>query len=204
MDKGATDMTIRKGLLDRRDILSQLFPTPHDWLFVSGLAGASKDAAKLTQDGGNLFSMAGTMGAAVPMGLGLALAAPQSQVAVVTGDGEMLMGLGSLITVASQSPSNLAILVIDNAMHGETGKQTGHTNSHANLELLAKGSGLKHVMTIAESHECEDARAFLHETQDGPRMLIARVLPTNPSSYKRNMDPNACRHRFRDAFQARV
>lgn len=66
-----------KFTLDRRKILSKLIPTPEDFLIISGLAGAARDAAALTQDGDNLFCME-TMGAAVSAGLGMALSAPDN------------------------------------------------------------------------------------------------------------------------------
>ena len=81
----------KPGNIDRRELLPQLFPNHEEWLFVSGLAGASKDAAALTNDGANIYTMAGTMGAAVAMGLGIALSAPNKNVAAINGDGEMLM-----------------------------------------------------------------------------------------------------------------
>ncbi|MGY9003508.1 MAG: hypothetical protein ACKVIF_10005, partial [Rhodospirillales bacterium] len=71
------------GNIDRRTLLLQLFPNFDEWLFVSGLAGASKDAAALTNDGSNLYTMAGTMGAAVATGLGMAMSAPDRKVAVI-------------------------------------------------------------------------------------------------------------------------
>jgi len=138
------------GNIDRRELLPQLFPQPEEWLFVSGLAGAAKDAAALTNDGANIYTMAGTMGAAVPMGLGVALSAPDHQVAVISGDGEMLMGIGSLVTVASAKPQNLTIVCEDNAMHGETGRQTGHTAATANLEAIAQGAGISSTLTVSE------------------------------------------------------
>lgn len=188
--------------LDRREILSRLFPNSESWLFVSGLAGASKDTAALTDDGVNLYSMAGAMGAAVPMGLGIALSAPDRDIAVITGDGELLMGLGALVTVASAAPQNLTIVCIDNSMHGETGGQTGHTASSANLEKIAEGSGIGSTLTISTPEEMSGAIEFL-ATAPGPRLLIARVLPTPPTAFKRNMDPAVCRVRFREAFQTR-
>ena len=109
-----------KANIDRRKLLPQLFLNAETWLLISGLAGASRDAAALTDDGPNLFSMAGTMGAAVPMGLGVALSAPEQKIAVINGDGEMLMGIGSLATVASARPANLTVVCLDNSMHGET------------------------------------------------------------------------------------
>ncbi len=185
--------------IDRRELLTQLFPQPQDWLFVSGLAGASKDAAALTGDAPNLYSMAGTMGAAVPMGLGVALSAPDRNVAVITGDGELLMGIGSLITVASAAPQNLTIVCIDNSMHGETGGQKGHTSATADLEQIARGSGIASTQMISQSEEIAAAADFL-VTAAGPRFLVARVLSTPPSAFKRNMDMATCRVRFREAY----
>ena len=191
------------GNIDRRALLPQLFPNPDEWLFVSGLAGASRDAAALTSDGANLYSMAGTMGAAVPMGLGMALSAPDHRVAVITGDGELLMGIGALVTVAAAQPQNLTIVCQDNAMHGETGRQTGHTADTANLEAIAQGSGIASTLTIAEANQIADAVAFIAEAP-GPRFLLVRILPTPPCYFKRDLDLAACRVRFREAFRART
>jgi len=192
-------MTLVKGNIDRRELLAQLFPDQADWLFVSGLAGASKDSAALTDDGPNLYTMAGTMGAAVPMGLGMALAAPERMVAVINGDGELLMGIGAFVTVASARPANMVMVCLDNCMHGETGRQTGHTAATTDLAAIARGAGIEQVMTISEPGEIEAAAAFLRDGQ-GPKFLHCRVLPTDPSAYKRNMDPAECRVRFRTAF----
>ena len=185
--------------IDRRELLRKLFSEPAEWLFVSGLAGASKDAAALTDDGINLFSMAGTMGAAVPMGLGVALSAPNHNVAVITGDGEILMGIGALATAASVQPNNLRIVCLDNSMHGETGGQTGHTARTANLELIARGAGIERTMTISESNQIAEASSFL-QNETGLAFLVCRILPTEPSAYKRNMKADECRVRFRQAY----
>lgn len=185
--------------IDRRELLPQLFENPDDYLFVSGLAGAAKDTSALTDDGDNLYTMAGTMGAAVPMGLGVALNASDRKVVVVTGDGELLMGIGSLVTVASMAPANLSIVCIDNAQHGETGGQSGHTGKATDLETIAKGAGFSSTMTINCSNQIKDGVGFL-ATATGPRFLNVRVTDGMPSTYKRNMDPAACRHRFRNAY----
>ncbi len=190
-----TDRT--PGTIDRRALLPALFPEPQNWLFVSGLAGASRDAAVLTGDGPNLFSMAGAMGAAVPLGLGMALSEPGVNVAVVTGDGELLMGIGSLITVAAAAPENLTIICEDNARHGETGGQVGHTGGVADLEAIAKGAGLRSVLTISAAAELSKAADFLSQAP-GPRLVVARVAATPPAAFKRDMDLAACRVRFRD------
>jgi phosphonopyruvate decarboxylase len=195
--------TSRPANIDRRQLLPQLFPNPGQWLFVSGLAGASRDAAALTGDGANLYSMAGTMGAAVSMGLGMALSAPDRNVAVINGDGEMLMGIGSLVTVAAAQPQNLTIVCQDNAMHGETGAQKGHTAGATNLEVIAQGAGIASTLTVSEPGQIADATAFIAE-MPGPRFLVVRVLPTPPSDFKRNLDMAACRVRFREAFLGRT
>lgn len=188
-----------QGNIDRRELLPSLFPNPDDWLFVSGLAGASKDAAALTDDGPNLYTMAGTMGAAVPMGLGVALSAPDRNVAVINGDGEMLMGIGALATVAAAKPKNLTIVCQDNAMHGETGGQKGHTAGLANLETIAQGSGIASTLTISEPGQMADGLAFINDAP-GPRFLLVRILTSPPTAYKRDLDMAACRLRFRNAF----
>ena len=189
--------------LDRRDVLSQLFPSPQDYLFVSGLAGSARDAAGLTDDGANLFTMAGTMGAAVPMGLGLALSAPKAQVAVITGDGEMLMNVGVLATVATMAPGNLSIVCIDNGCHGETGGQPGHTATRTDLALMGKGAGLASTMTAVTPEDLAEGAKFLIEAA-APRLLVVRVTDGPPTAYVRNLDPAECRLRFRRATQGLI
>lgn len=191
------------GNIDRRQLLPQLFPDPAEWLFVSGLAGASRDAAALTGDGANLYTMAGAMGAAVPMALGMALAAPDRRVAVITGDGELLMGVGSLVTVAAARPANLTMVCQDNAMHGETGGQRGHTADTANLEAIAQGCGITSTLTICQPDQIAEAAAFIAEAP-GPRFVTVRVLPTPPCDFKRDLDLAACRIRFRQAFRGNL
>ncbi|MEK9672929.1 MAG: thiamine pyrophosphate-dependent enzyme [Rhodospirillaceae bacterium] len=185
--------------LDRRELLAPLLPDHADCLIVSGLAGSSKDAAGLTRDGDNLFTMAGCMGSAVATGLAVALGAPDHKVLVITGDGELQMGLGSLNTVATQATNNLSIICIDNGTHGETGGQEGHTIHKTNLAMIAQGSGIPSVHTITSAGEIEGARKFLNDTP-GPRFLWCRVLPGDPTKFKRNMNPTECRLRFRNAY----
>jgi len=198
-NKGLKVMATEEMNLDRIGLLEQLFPRPDEVLFVSGLAGAARDAAALTGDGDNLFTMAGTMGAAVSMGLGVALAAPERQVAVITGDGELMMNVGALATVANQAPENLSIVCLDNSRHGETGGQLGLTAGLTNLAVMAAGAGIANVATLNDPGDIAEAAAFLNEGV-GPRFLCCRVMPGPPSSYKRDMDLARCRLRFRDAY----
>lgn len=187
---------IANATLDRREILPRLIPNPDDYLIVAGLAGPARDAAALTGDGANTFAMAGCMGAAVSMGLGMALAAPDRQVLVITGDGELLMNLGSLASVATLAPRNLTIVCIDNGCHGETGGQTGHTSHRTDLEMVAKGAGLPATMTFSDMTRAAEAAEFI-KSSPPPRFLLCRVLDGPPTAYKRNIDPAACRLRFK-------
>ena len=105
--------------------------------------------AALTGDGAHAYTMAGAMGGAAMIGLGLALARPEKRVLVVTGDGELLMNSARLSTIAVMNPPNLAILCVDNGHYGETGYQKSHTSLGVDLEKIAIGSGIKATRTIA-------------------------------------------------------
>ena len=189
--------------LDRRDLLAPLFPDPADWLFVSGLAGASRDASALTGEGDNLFTMGGAMGAAVSMALGVALSAPAQKVACVTGDGELLMNVGALATVASATPANLTIVCVDNARHSETGGQQGHTARRTDLARLAEGAGIAAVHTVAAPDGLAEAACFV-ASGTGPRFLWARVMDGPPAPWNRNWNLAECRLRFRNAWLAKA
>lgn len=185
--------------INRRDLLPNLLTNPDDFLIVSGLAGASKDTAGLTDDGTNLFTMAGAMGSTVAMGLGVALSAPTRRVLSVAGDGELMMGIGSLVTVASMMPDNLTIICIDNGMHAETGGQLGHTSRRTNLATMADGAGIPSVMEINVTGQFVEAAKFITDAP-GPRFLWARVTAEPPTAYKRDFDLAARRQIFRTAF----
>ena len=186
--------------LNRQKTLSVLFPTPKDYLFVSGLAGAAKDTAALTNDGPNLFSMAGTMGAAISMGLGMAMSAVERQIAVITGDGELLMGLGSLVTVASKKPKNLSIVCIDNSCHGETGNQPGHTSKDTDLVKIAIGAGISSVLEISTIDGLKQGASIL-KNRNGPHFFNIKVSMEPPIAYKRDLNPASCRIRFKENFK---
>ncbi len=188
--------------IDRREVMPKLFPQPEKYLMIAGLAGAARDAAAHTSEADYLLALGGAMGAAVPMGLGVALSAPGREVAVVTGDGELLMNIGALATVASMMPENLSIVCIDNGCHGETGGQLGHTDRRTDLALMAQGAGIPSVLTVVEPHELDDAAKFLVDAP-APRFLWIRVTKGPPADYKRNWNLAECRLRFRAAYLSR-
>ena len=191
------------GTINRRELLPALIPNPDKFLIISGLAGASKDAAGLTDDGPKLFTMAGTMGASVPMGLGVALSAPGKSVISIAGDGELIMGIGSLLTVASMMPDNFTIICIDNGMHAETGGQLGHTSRRTDLAIMAEGAGISSVMTIEAAEQILGASKFILN-EPGPRFLWARVSDGPPTPYKRDFNLSTRREIFRTAYLAKT
>ena len=189
-------------VLDRIDAVPALIGRHEDFLFVAGLAGTSRDVAALTNDGAHTYSMAGAMGGASMMGLGLALARRDKRVLVVTGDGELLMNIGSLATIAVLNPPNLSIICVDNGHYGETGYQKSHTSLGVDLEKIAAGSGIKLTRTI-EKPEDIAAGARLIREGNATSFVLLRVKPTEPPSYKRDLNPAACRVRFRSACLAK-
>jgi len=186
-------------ILDRRDAVPALIGRHEDFLIVAGLAGTSRDVAALTRDGAHTYTMAGAMGGASMIGLGLALARPDKRVLVVTGDGELLMNVGALATIAVLNPANLGIVCVDNGHYGETGYQKSHTSLGVDLERIAAGSGIKATRTIRIAGELADGARLLRQG-NGSAFVVLRVKPTDPPAFKRNMDPSACRNRFRTAL----
>jgi thiamine pyrophosphate-dependent acetolactate synthase large subunit-like protein len=196
MAKSTSAKAAPKYELDRIDAVPKIIGKPGDVLFVAGLAGTSKDLAHITNDGPNFYGMAGAMGAAVSMGLGLALARPDKKVVVATGDGELLMNIGALATVSIMNPPNLSILCVDNGHYGETGYQLSHTSLGVDLEQMAIGAGIKSTMTV-ESEEQIAAGARMLRESNGTCFVLLRVKPTDPMKFKRDLDPAATRVRFR-------
>lgn len=187
--------------LDRVTAVPAIIGEHREYLIVTGLAGTSKDIAALTEDGDHVFTMAGAMGAAVSMGLGLALARPDRKVLVVTGDGELLMNVGALATVAAENPPNLSILCVDNGHYGETGYQRSHTSLGTDLEAMARGAGLVSTMTVDDDAQIEEGARMLR-LGNAASFVLLRVKPTDPPKSKRDFDAAACRIRFKRALGA--
>ena len=150
--------------LDRREAVPKLVGNPQDFLIIAGLAGAAMDIASLCEPDPNYYAFAGVMGGTTMMGLGLALAQPKKRVLVMTGDGDLLMNLGSLATVAVMGPPNLSIVCVDNGQYWETGQQQTHTALGTDLAAIAAGAGIAAfytptgVGTVVE--EGKEKRAF--------------------------------------------
>jgi thiamine pyrophosphate-dependent acetolactate synthase large subunit-like protein len=187
-------------VLERSEAVPALIGGHEDFLFVAGLGGTARDVGAVTGDGAHVYSLGGAMGAACMMGLGLALARPDKRVLVVTGDGELLMNIGALATIAVINPPNLAILCVDNGHYGETGWQKSHTSLGVDLEKIAIGSGITRTRTVAAEADIADGVRLLREG-NGTSFVNLRVKPTEPAEFKRNFDASFCRDRFRAALQ---
>ena len=160
-------------MLHRREFVKQLLVERGNLLVVCGLGSPTYDVAA-ANDGGSNFYLWGAMGSASMVGLGLALARPDRRVAVFTGDGEMLMGLGSLATIGVKQPPNLAIVVLDNQHYGETGMQPSHTHSGISLLEIALGCCFRQARSFEKAEETPLAREMLY-SRPGPLFIHARV-----------------------------
>src|SRR5438876_5587585 len=179
-------------VLDRREAVPALIGRHEDFLIVTGLAGTARDVAALTCDGAHTYTMAGAMGGACMIGLGLALARRDRRVLVVTGDGELLMNVGALATIAVMNPPNLAIVCVDNGHYGETGYQKSHTSLGTDLEKMAQGAGIKLTRTVQHATDIPAGTQFLRQG-NGTVFLLLRVSTGEPPVYKRIWDPAVCR-----------
>ena len=133
------------------------------------------------------------------VGLGVALARPDRRVAVITGDGETLMGLGALATVAVQRPANLAIVVFDNGLYGETGSQASHTHGTVDLGKAAAACGIGFTMEVSD--EVSLARlAELLKTFTQTTFARVAIAPNEPPRVLPIRDGVALKLRFRKAI----
>ena len=168
----------RPNLLERRSVVSSLLAERKDAIVVGGLGASTYDIAAAGDHDRNLY-LWGAMGGAVMIGLGLALAQPDLPVVVITGDGEMLMGMGSLATVGLQKPGNLTIVVLDNEVYGETGGQASHTAGTADLVGIARACGMADARAMATMADIEDFARSMHDLSSGPRFASIKIDSAN-------------------------
>jgi thiamine pyrophosphate-dependent acetolactate synthase large subunit-like protein len=196
VDRG-NDPRLANGL-DRRAAIRVLLEGRGDLLLVTGLGSTTYDAASVADDERN-FYLWGAMGAAAMVGLGLALARPERRVLVVTGDGEMLMGLGALATIGVQRPPNLAVVVFDNARYAETGMQPSHTEFGVSLTGVARSCGIDAVFDITDDASLRDFAALLPRFE---RTMFARIAirADEPPRVLPSRDGVFLKNRFRGAL----
>jgi thiamine pyrophosphate-dependent acetolactate synthase large subunit-like protein len=169
---------------------------------VTGLGATTYDAFA-AGDSPCTFYLWGAMGGAAMVGLGIALAQPGRRVVVLTGDGEMLMGLGSLATIGVQRPANLAVVVIDNGLYAETGMQRTHTSAGVDLAGVARSCGFAHVGTVTTPQDLDRLGGAVYQAP-GPLFASIKVAPDPTPIELAPRDGPALRDRFRLAVLGAV
>jgi thiamine pyrophosphate-dependent acetolactate synthase large subunit-like protein len=167
------------GILDRRAVVARLLRDRQDLLVVTGLGSPTYDVHAAGDHPGNYY-LWGAMGAAALVGLGLAQARRDRTVLVVTGDGEQLMGLGGLATIAIAKPANLVIVVLDNGHYGETGMQRSHTGLGLDLASIAEAAGFAQALTVTDQAGVEALAQAIKEPASGPRLYAVKITADNP------------------------
>ena len=185
--------------LRRRAVVEALLMDRDGLLVVAGLGAPAWDVAAMG-DSDLDFPLWGAMGGAVMIGLGLALAQPERRVLVITGDGEMLMGIGSLATVALCGPINLAIVVLDNESYGETGMQPTHTAQGTDLAAMAQAAGFP-VSALVRDEEALASAVNLARDARGPVFVAIKIRAESPPLVLPPRDGEILKQRFRAALQ---
>ena len=181
--------------LHRREVVTKLLADRGDLLVVAGLGACNWDITAVGDTALN-FPLWGAMGGAAMCGLGLALAQPDRRVLVLTGDGEMLMGLGSLAAIAAQRPTNLAIVVIDNESYGETGMQPTHTAAQVDLAGVAAATGFATAATVTDEAGLAEAVPVVRG-RSGPVFYAIKVKTEALPSVMPPKDGAYLKDRFR-------
>jgi len=183
-----------RAMLDRRAFVQELLADRGDLLVVSGLGSATYDTAAAGDHLLN-FYLWGAMGGTAMIGLGLALAQPDRRILVLTGDGDMLMGIGSLATIGVKQPKNFAIVVLDNAHYGETGMQPSATKSGIDLVATALACRFKQARAVSRIEEAADIRKLLH-SGEGPAFISARIKEEDVPRVLPVRDGHVIKNRF--------
>jgi thiamine pyrophosphate-dependent acetolactate synthase large subunit-like protein len=187
-----------KTALNRRKVVEFLLENRKGLLVVAGLGSTAWDITAAGDSPLN-FPMWGAMGNAAMFGLGLALAQPKRRVLVLTGDGEMLMGMGSLATIGVQQPRNLAVVVIDNERYGETGMQRTHTAAGVDLAKVAKGCGFRVARQVGNRAQLASLRTSVY-TAPGPVFAQVKVIAEKIPLVLPPRDGGLLKARFRKAL----
>ncbi len=184
--------------LQRRDVVARILRDRGAALVVTGLGSATWDVTAAGDHAGN-FYLWGGMGGAAMMGLGVALAQPERRVLVITGDGEMLMAIGALATIAVAAPANLALCVIDNERYGETGMQETHTAHAVDMAGMAAATGFRAAATVFDDAELE-AQVPVIMAAPGPVFAAIKVTADPVPLVLPPRDGTWLKHRFREAL----
>lgn len=183
-------------VLERRAAVRALLQGRSDLLVVTGLGSPTYDVFAAGDHPGN-FYLWGAMGGAALVALGIAQAQPSRPVAAFTGDGEQLMGMGGLATIAVSRASNLSVVVLDNGHFGETGGQLSHSGLGVDLAAVARAIGFPVVETVTDAAELEGVRQIISKTDVGPSLIVVRISNGETPRALPMRDGSAIKTRFR-------
>jgi thiamine pyrophosphate-dependent acetolactate synthase large subunit-like protein len=181
-------------VMNRFDITKRMVALlRHDEAVIGGIGYTNFDLWAAGQRPQN-FYMLGSMGLAVPIGMGVALAQPGRKVIALEGDGSILMQLGSLATVAARGQKNLTIVIMDNGAYQITGGQKTLTEDGADIVAIARGCGLGQSAWAADESAFEEmiARSL---REDGPWLIGCRIDSGKPADTTERDPP-----RIKDQF----
>ena len=184
--------------LERRTVVRALLADRGNLLVIAGLGAPAWDATEAGDQSLN-FPLWGGMGGAAAMGLGLALAQPDRSVLVLTGDGELLMGMGSLATIGVQRPRNLALVVLDNEHYGETGMQPSHTKFGVDLASCATACGFAVSTKVTTMPQVTMLRGDIHRVE-GPLFAQIKIAADKLPLVLPPRDGTHLKNRFREAL----
>lgn len=160
--------------LNRRKVVARIVRDRKDLVVISSLGSPTYDLAAAGDHDRN-FYLWGAMGGASLIGLGLALAQPNTPVAVLVGDGEALMGMGAFATIALQKPNNLSIIVLDNGLYGETGAQLSHTASVTDLAAVAAACGIQHTVVIRKANKLDALAERINTVGNSATVAVIKI-----------------------------
>jgi thiamine pyrophosphate-dependent acetolactate synthase large subunit-like protein len=186
---------LQAGGVDRREFVARLLLAVPAALVVTGLGSPAYDVFAAGDRDGN-FYLWGAMGGAASLGLGLALAQPARPVVVITGDGEQLMGIGSLATIGAKQPPNLSIVVLDNGHFGETGMQRSHASLGTDLAAVAQAVGIAHTLRIDKLEQAAEVAACI-DARKGPALAHVLISASQPPRALPPRDGSFVKNRFR-------
>ena len=183
-------------MIIRRDFVNRLLEDRKDNLrVISGIGTSTWDLMSAGDNTGN-FGFIGAMGQSIPFALGLAKAKPEYRILLFTGDGDTLMSLGSISTIANHPVSNLTVIVLDNESYVETGSQPTATAGKTDLELIAKGSGISNSYTVRQEDDYNKIMKTIYEGV-GPSFIVVKcIAKATPLVFPHSFDGSVSINRF--------
>jgi thiamine pyrophosphate-dependent acetolactate synthase large subunit-like protein len=160
---------------------------------IGGIGNANFDLWESGQRPQN-FYMLGSMGLAIPIALGVAIAQPKRHVIALEGDGSLLMQLGCLATVAERRPKNLTIVIWDNGIYQITGSQPTPGAAAADLVAIARGAGISQSAWASDEADFDELVTSALKGS-GPTLIAARI-DGKPAAGMTERDPVQIRERF--------